>query len=150
MLAARAGKADVAGAHLSEARRIAEHLGGADHDGGWYQLSFGPANVSIHEVATRIELGDGQGAVEKASGLRLPPSLPPIRAGHHYVDLSRAQLWAGDRDGALRSLYLARKLAPQQTRHLPTTREVLRMLLRAHRRSNEPLAKMVSWIGGEL
>jgi transcriptional regulator with XRE-family HTH domain len=150
MLAARAGKADTATAHLDEARRIAAHLGGRDHDGGWHQLSFGPANVTIHQVAAYIELGDGPGAVACAQGLRIPDSLPPIRAGHHFVDLSRAQLWAGDREGALRSLYQARRFAPQQTRHLPTTREVLRMLVRAHRRSSEPLTKMVSWIGGDL
>ena len=67
-----------------------------------------------------------------------------------HVDLSRAQLWAGERAGALNSLYQARKLAPQQTRHLPTTREVLRMLVRAHPSSNEPLSKMVAWIDGDL
>jgi len=150
MLAARAGDADTATSHLNEARSIAAHLGGEDHDGGWHQLSFGPTNVSIHDVAARIELGDGPGAMDRAKKIAIPASLPPIRAGHHFVDLSRAQLWVGDHDGALRSLYQARKLAPQQTRHLPTTREVLRMLVRAHRRSSEPLAKMVSWIGGEL
>ena len=106
--------------------------------------------MKIHEVATRIELSDGPGAVARAERLVIPTSLPPIRAGHHFVDLSRAQLWSGDRDGALESLYRARQLAPQQTRHLPTTREVLRMLIRSHRRSNEPLAKMVTWIGGDL
>ncbi|BCJ55314.1 transcriptional regulator [Actinoplanes sp. NBRC 14428] len=150
MLAARAGDDETANAHLREAGHIAAHLGGDDHDGGWHQLSFGPANVSIHEVAARIELGDGAGAVSLARDLRIPPSLPPIRAGHHFVDLSRAQLWEGEPEAALKSLYQARRLAPQQTRHLPTTREVLRMLVRTHRRSSEPLAKMVNWIGGDL
>lgn len=150
ILAARAGQADTARGHLTEARRIAEQLGGVDEDGGWHQLSFGPSNVSIHEVATHIELGDGATATARAGSLRLPAGLPPIRVGHHYVDLSRAYLWAGDRDAALRSLYTARKLAPQQTRHLPTTREVTRMLVRSHRRSNDALARFVTWLGGEL
>ena len=150
MLAARAGSATTAEAHLVEARKIATHLGDADHDGGWHQLSFGPANVAIHEVAAYVELDDGPRAVSRAQDLHIPDSLPPIRSGHHYVDLSRAKLWVGDRAGALDSLYQARKLAPQQTRHLPTTREVLRMLVRAHRSSNEPLSKMVAWIGGDL
>ncbi|WP_268240512.1 helix-turn-helix domain-containing protein [Mangrovihabitans endophyticus] len=149
MLAARAGNAESADAHLAEAERIARHLGD-DHDGGWHQLTFGPTNVKIHEVATRIELCDGPGAVALARQIKIPDSLPPIRAGHHFVDLSRAQLWSGDSEGALHSLYQARRLAPQQTRHLPTTREVLRMILRSHRRSNEQLAKMVTWIGGEI
>lgn len=150
MLAARSGDAANADAHLKEARKIAAKMGGDDHDGGWHQLSFGLANVGIHEVAARIELSDGPGALERAKKLRIPSTLPPIRAGHHFVDLSRAQLWEGRPEAALQSLYEARRLAPQQTRHLPTTREVIRMLIRGHRRSSEPLAKMVNWIGGDL
>lgn len=150
VLAARALDQQTAQDHLAEATRIAVHLGGNDDDGGWYQLSFGPSNVAIHEVAASVELGDGPSALDRARRVVLPSALPPIRAGQHYVDLSRAQMWAGDRDGALRSLYEARRLAPQQTRHLPTTREVLRMLVRAHRRSNEPLTRMIRWLGGEL
>lgn len=150
ILAARAGQADAARSHLTDARSITDHLHGVDHDGGWYQLSFGPSNVGIHEVAAEVELGDGRAAVARAANLRLSTELPRIRLGHHYVDLSRAQLWAGDRDGALRSLDTARRLAPQQTRHLPTTREVVRILVRAHRRSNETLTRFVGWLGGEL
>jgi len=150
ILAARGGKADTARGHLAEARRIAESLGSVDGDGGWHQLSFGPSNVGIHEVAAAVELGDGGAAVARGQTLQLPRDLPKIRAGQHYVDLSRAQLWAGDRNGALESLYAARKLAPQQTRHMPTTREVVRMLVRSHRRSNEPLTRLVGWLGGEI
>jgi transcriptional regulator with XRE-family HTH domain len=61
ILAARGGDAATAGQHLAEARTIAEHLG-ADHDGGWHQLSFGPSNVAIHQVAAAVELGDGVSA----------------------------------------------------------------------------------------
>jgi hypothetical protein len=45
---------------------------------------------------------------------------------------------------------LATRLAPQQTRHHLTTREVVQMLVHLHRRSNEPLTQMVDWIGGEI
>lgn len=153
MLAARAGDGPTARDHLSEARRISAHLGDADTDGGYYQLSFGPSNVAIHEVAASVELGDGGTAVHRAEGLHLPDTgqgVPRIRLGHHFMDLSRAQLWVGDRDGALASLHTARKLAPQQTRHHPTTREVVRMLLRAHQRSNEPLARFAGWVGAQM
>jgi transcriptional regulator with XRE-family HTH domain len=150
ILSARGGDADSSYSHLREARTIAAHLGDIDQDGGWYQLSFGPSNVAIHEVAASVELGDGGAAVARARDLRLPGDLPPIRAAQHYVDLSRAQMWTGDRDSALHSLYSARKLAPQQTRHLPTTREVVRMLLRAHHRSNLPLTQLVGWLGTEV
>jgi transcriptional regulator with XRE-family HTH domain len=150
ILAARAGHSQTAREHVIQARQVADHIGGTDDDGGWHQLSFGPSNVGIHEVAIEIELGDAAAATTRARSLQLPSGLPPIRIGHHFVDLSRAYLWTGDRDGALRSLYNARKLAPQQTRHLPTTREVTRQLVRAHSRSHEPLRRFVTWLGGDL
>ncbi|WP_131746334.1 hypothetical protein [Frankia sp. Cppng1_Ct_nod] len=150
ILAARGGDADGAHEHLAEARTIIGHLDGQDGDGGWHQLAFGPANTGVHEVAAEVELGDGPAAIARADGLRLPPDLPKIRAGHHFIDLSRAYLWANDKDAALRCLYTARKLAPQQTRHHPTTREVVRMLIRLHHRSNEPLAQLVGWVGSDL
>lgn len=149
ILAARAQQADTAREHLAEASRIAHHLGDADADGGWHQLSFGPANTSVHEVAVSVELGDGGTAVSRAKNLHLPPDMPKIRAGHHFVDLARAQLWVGDRDGALTSLTTARQLAPQQTRHHPMTREVAGVLVRLHRRGNEPLTRLAGWLGLE-
>jgi hypothetical protein len=63
------------------------------------------------------------------------------------MDVARAQLWQGKNDHALASLERARKYAPQQTRRHPTTREVTRMLVRSHRRANEPLARFAAWLG---
>ena len=149
ILAARSGDGDTADSHLAEARAIANHLGDEDGDGGWHQLSFGPSNVGIHEVAAAVELGDGVKAVARARTLRLSAQVPRIRASHHYIDLSRAQLWSGDREAAMRSLYSAREFAPQQTRHHPTTHEVVRMLIRLQRRANEPLVQLASWLGAD-
>ena len=63
------------------------------------------------------------------------------------MDLSRAYLWQGRPEESLACLRRARELAPQQTRHHPTAREVLRMLVRAHRWANEPLARFSAWMG---
>jgi len=63
------------------------------------------------------------------------------------MDLARAYLWHGKHEQSLASLQRARELAPQQTRHHPTTREVLRLLVRAHRSTNEPLARFSTWVG---
>jgi transcriptional regulator with XRE-family HTH domain len=146
ILAARAGNAATSESHLNAAREFADRIG-ADSDGGWHQLTFGPSNVGIHDVAAAIEIGDGPAALDRAESLRLPTTIPAIRASHHYMDLSRAYLWQGRHDRSLACLHKARELAPQQTRHHPTTREVLRMLLRAHRRTNEPLARFSDWAG---
>lgn len=149
VLAARGGRADVVDNHIAEARRIADELG-TESDGMWRSLAFGPANVAVHEVAAAVELGDGARAMSRAEGLRLPSTFSKSRQAHHYMDLSRALLWQGRHDQALTTLHKARTLAPQQTRHHPTTREVLRMLVRAHRRANEPLARFSSWVGGPV
>jgi transcriptional regulator with XRE-family HTH domain len=146
ILAARAGDADGAAGFVSEARAIAAHLR-RDTDHLWRNLAFGPANVGFHDVAVAVELGDGPRALAAAAGLHIPAGCPPTRVGHHFMDLSRAYLWQGRPEESLACLRRARELAPQQTRHHPTAREVLRMLVRAHRWANEPLARFSAWMG---
>jgi len=147
VLAARAGDAERARDHLAEARTLETHLDEGDHDGGYYQMCFGPSNVGIHEVAASVELGAGAAAVHHAESLRISPQIPRIRTAQHFVDLARAHLWEGNNATALQALHKARRLAPQQTLHHPTTREVTRMLVRLQRRSNEDLTKLAQWIG---
>ena len=103
ILAARAGNTGTVDIHLDEARQISARLG-ADTDGGWHQLSFGPSNVAIHDVAAAIELGDGPRALGRAENVRLSSAVPAIRAGHHYMDLARAYLWQNRNEQALASL----------------------------------------------
>lgn len=149
MLAARSGDSDLTNDHLAAARRLSTRLGDIDHDGGRYQLAFGPANTGVHVVAAAVELGDGDEAIKQASQVHISTGLPKIRACHHYIDLARAYLWTGRKEDSLRCLTTAREIAPQQTRHHPTTREVVRMLIRLHHRSNTQLTKMAGWIGHE-
>ncbi|GAB3165253.1 helix-turn-helix transcriptional regulator [Myceligenerans halotolerans] len=146
ILAARAGNSDIAGAHIAEARAITGHLP-QNTDHLWRNLAFGPTNTGFHDVAVLIELGDGPRALQVAETLEIPQGFAPTRTARHHVDLARAYLWQNRNDHALTSLVRARELAPQQTRHHPTTREVLRMLVRAHRRANEPLARFSAWMG---
>jgi transcriptional regulator with XRE-family HTH domain len=149
ILAARAGKADDAMAYVGEAQQIAARLP-QDTDDDWKNLMFGPANAGIHGVAVAIESQDAPRALALADRLHLPDGVTawlPARIGHHHMDLARAYFWQGKNDKALTSLMNARKVAPQQTRNHPTTREVTGLLVRAHRRSNEPLARFASWVG---
>jgi transcriptional regulator with XRE-family HTH domain len=149
ILAARANRPQEATAHVAEARQAATHTG-ADTDNDWRNLAFGRTNVEIHAVATAVESGDGPGALTLADDVRFSGDVLrrlPIRVGHHHMDVARAQLWQGRTDSALASLEKAKKYAPQQTRRHPTTREVTRMLVRSHRRANEPLARFAAWLG---
>lgn len=152
ILAARANRPDDAAAHVREARQAADHTG-ADTDNDWRNLAFGRTNVDIHAVATAVESGDGPAALTLADGLSFSTDVYrrlPIRVGHHHMDVARAQLWQGRTDAALSSLEKAKKLAPQQTRRHPTTREVTRTLIRSHHRASEPLARFAAWLGTDV
>ncbi len=124
---------------------------GADrHD---YGLALGPSNVAQHEVAITVELEDGEEAVRRSRRVRLGPSVPAVRRGHHYIDLARGYVMAGDQAGGLRCLEQARRIAPQQTRHHPMVRETVLAIAAARqrgeaaRRGREELSLFASWLG---
>ncbi|MEU1821954.1 hypothetical protein ABZ502_05780 [Streptomyces abikoensis] len=152
MLAARirpAGKSqeDSARAQWQEAWETAERLGGDTQN---YVMSFGPSNTRIHEVSLEVELGNYGRAVKAAERTHLPDefcALYPDRVSHHYVDVSRAQLWMGDRQGALSSLLKARAAAPLKTRYHPQARETVMALRRADRSTSGTLANYARWLG---
>ena len=129
--------------HTDAARTVAERIGKDRND---YGLAFGPSNVAQHEVAVAVELEDGEGAVRRAHGVRLGPSVPSVRRGHHYIDLARGYAMVGDHAGSLRCLQQARRIAPQQTRHHPMVRETV-LAVAAARRGREDLSLFATWLG---
>jgi hypothetical protein len=137
ILAARASRADAPGyaqdamAHIEAARHAAARMGRDRND---YGLAFGPSNVAQHAIAVAVELEDGQEAVRRSREVRLGPSVPAVRRGHH------------DNEGALRCLQEARRIAPQQTRHHPMVRETV-LSIAAARRGREELSLFASWLG---
>jgi transcriptional regulator with XRE-family HTH domain len=149
ILAARAartrgpGYAQEAWTHIDAARLVADHIGADRND---YGLAFGPSNVAQHEVAVAVELEDGEEAVRRSRRVHLGRSVPPVRRGHHYIDLARGYVMAGDHPGGLRCLEEARRIAPQQTRHHPMVRETV-LAIAAARRGREDLSLFASWLG---
>ncbi|TLF82670.1 helix-turn-helix domain-containing protein [Nocardia cyriacigeorgica] len=142
ILAARALDAETAESHLTEARGIAAAVAGQRYSN--YGTGFRPSNVDIHSVAVPVELSDGTTAVARAEQIRLPKSVAPSRAGHHWIDVSRAWLLHGDKQRALTSLDHARRIAPELTRNHPQVHETIRVL--AHtRRSTDALARFAKW-----
>ncbi|MET8011227.1 helix-turn-helix transcriptional regulator [Streptomyces sp. NPDC005271] len=147
MLAARSQDSDQAAAEWAEAKETADRLG---RDTQNYVLSFGPTNTAIHQVAMHVELGNYGAAVRSAGGVRFSREFNetyPDRVGHHFIDLSRAQFWTGDRSGAEASLHKARKAAPQQARFHPHARETVLALRRAERQTSETLSNLAHWMG---
>ncbi|MFC6881946.1 helix-turn-helix domain-containing protein [Actinomadura yumaensis] len=144
IFSARMPNAGAAWAHIDEAREAARLLG---EDANHYGLEFGPSNVAIHEVAVAVEMYEGTEAVRRASRINLPATVAPVRLGHYYIDLARGWLYHGDRARALKTLYMARQAAPQQTRNHPQVRETVRMLVELERRRPKSLSGFASWLG---
>ncbi len=130
--------------YLAQAREAGQRIG---RDTNHYGLIFGPTNVTIHEVATALELEDADEAIRRSEGFHPPASLPVERSSHHYIDLARAHLTVGQRDNALSSLVKADKLAPQHTRNHPMARETVVGLVRAHKQLPESLRSMARRMG---
>lgn len=153
MLATRQGDSDTAHGQLELARNLATTLGteviaGVNaHD---TIQSFGPTNVAIHASAVEMELGNHAKAVLVAAEVRPPNGYPAERVGHHFIDLSRAQFWTDDREGAMKSLIKARNLAPQKTKYHPTVRETVAGLVHASRSTADNLIGYATWVGVQL
>jgi transcriptional regulator with XRE-family HTH domain len=145
VIAGRAMNEPAAWDHLAEARRLAEQAPESVYLG----TAFGPASVRIHELSVAVSLGDRgiTRALTVAREWAPPRDLPSERRSGFYVELSRAQLWAGRRSDAFESLRVARRIAPQHTREHPWTREVTETLLRLSRTDREGLAPFAEWAG---
>ena len=125
-LAARAGDATVASAHLDEAAAVAAHTG--DRPDDWF--SFGPTNVEMWRLAAMVALGEGQAARTAPPWFR-PDTLPSAhRRATYFIDLSRALLQGrGMDEAAATALYRAEAIAPQQVSTSDGARDALRILL---------------------
>lgn len=142
--AARDGDGRAADEHLAEAAALADDAGEVD---GAFWLGFGPTNVALHRVSALVALERHREAVDVARGLQLPPAWHATRLGYHHMDLGRAHAALGEHDRALRYLVEARRIAPQQTRTHPTTRETVEHLLASKRNVSEGLARYARWVG---
>ncbi|MCS7475923.1 helix-turn-helix domain-containing protein [Umezawaea endophytica] len=147
LAAARAGDAVTSDSHLDEARDTASRVQpGSDY----YRLAFDADSVAIWSVGLAVERLDGTEAVKRADGLRFRSSTPRERVGHHWIDLARAYQLHGNRERALSTLVVARRVAPQQARYHPQVRETLVTLAEHDRRRSESLAGMARWVGVKL
>lgn len=135
--AARAGRADDAHSHLSEARRLATRTG--ERNG--LRMHFGPTNCAAWTLAVGVELGDGAAVAERVQ--RDPVDLDVFdssdRVGAWHFDLARALAQDGGRRDmdAIRHLDIAARTAPQKMHHDPIARELAMELDRR--------AKMAVW-----
>lgn len=121
VLAARAGQAVQARAHIEEAQQVAQCVNEGVHLG----TVFGPTSVRIHQLSLAVELGDISAALGAAAGWQPPTTLPGERRSHFYIDLARAYHHAGRPQHALDALHTARSIAPEHVRSHQQVREIV-------------------------
>ena len=143
VVAAHAGLASQSSSYLAEARDCAHRI----PDGAYYGTAFGPSSVRIHDVAAAAELGDAHSALALAGTWQPSLAVPAERRSHYFIELARAQLWAGQRGNAVSSLDRARQIAPQHTRCNPQARETLASLMRLGRHPSDRLVRFAAWAG---
>ena len=147
LAAARCGDIAATDAHIAEAEQLGASVSEDRND---YDLAFNRYNVAVWSVGLAVEAMDGVKALNRAQGVQLPDWFPPERIGHHWIDMARGHLLAGDKNGAFAALRNARSVSPQQTKYHPQVHETARMLAATERRRSDGLAHLVSWLGVDL
>ncbi|MFJ5117903.1 MULTISPECIES: helix-turn-helix domain-containing protein [unclassified Kitasatospora] len=153
VLEARDRQPDRSAHYLAEARVLARWVGG---DTDVMELSFGPSNVGIHEVAALIDTGDTEQALARLrewgdpqgkEEWALPTGLAAERVSHHHIDVASARLAEGDRVRAFASLKSARRAAPNHTRFHPSVRATAATLVRVDRHATDEITAFAKWAG---
>lgn len=93
--------------------------------------SFGPANVAIHRVAALVRLHEGGPALDYARSIdsALVSALPSERRVNYSLDLTQALAETGRHNDAVRTLYEAEHIAPEEVRCRPLAHGLIRSLL---------------------
>ncbi|MFB7454029.1 helix-turn-helix domain-containing protein [Streptomyces sp. NPDC056194] len=144
VLAARAEDASAATAHIASAREYAGRVGDASRV---HWLNFGPVNVALHEMSVAMEMRHYDEALRQAKAIKLPAGIATSRRAHYFIDRARMEMELGYTEASLKSLWAARRTAPEQTRYHPGARETVRGLVHLSRRAPQTLGSMAAWVG---
>ncbi|MER7461428.1 helix-turn-helix domain-containing protein [Streptomyces sp. NPDC097981] len=144
-VAAKNEDATAVATHLAAARDLADRVGGEAREVHW--LSFGRINVQLHELGASIAMRRFGDALRQARALKLPETMLMSRRARYLVDRALVEMEAGSAKTSLQYLAEARRLAPEQTRHLSGTRTTIRGLVHMSRRAPDNLGGMARWVG---
>jgi transcriptional regulator with XRE-family HTH domain len=121
VIAARMNDADTAYSQLKHAGRIAAELGEGRND---YNSEFGPANVSLYEIAIAVELGDAGRALRVAAAVDAT-GLSAERRARMLIDVARAQAQRRQVAEAVAALREAEAITPEQVRGHELVRQLV-------------------------
>jgi hypothetical protein len=140
--ASRANEPDAAYRYLEQARQIADRLGEGRND---YNTEFGPANVSLYEIAVAVELGDAGRAVRAAATVD-DAGLSAERRARMLIDVARAHAQRRQVGEAVAALLQAEDLTPEQVR----THDLVRQLVSDLLTMQDPPSRELRDLAGRL
>ncbi|MER7044037.1 helix-turn-helix domain-containing protein [Streptomyces jumonjinensis] len=146
VLASRHKDKNATQAHLRGAKVLAEQM---PQDMLLHNLTFGPGNTALYELAAHVEMKQPGKAVEMATPMvkKMPVGLARGRVGRFHIDRARAHLAINDLTGAEAALKEAFAISPQMAEIHPMSREVLRVLFVLHQRARPDLLVMAKRTG---
>lgn len=121
VIASRVNDPDAAYSHLERAARVAVRLGEGRND---FNTEFSPANVSLHEIAVAVELGDAGRALRVAPAVDAS-GLSAERRARMLIDVARAHAQRRQVSESVVALQQAEDIAPE----LVSGHELVRQLV---------------------
>jgi transcriptional regulator with XRE-family HTH domain len=109
VIASRVNDPDAAYSYLARAAQVAARLGEGRND---FNTEFGPANVSVHEIAVAVDLGDA-GRALRAAAAADTTGLSAERRARTLVDVARAHAQRRQVTEAIAVLRQAEGISPE-------------------------------------
>jgi transcriptional regulator with XRE-family HTH domain len=141
--AARMNHADAAYEYLRQAREMAEQVGHGRND---YNTEFGPLNVSLHEVAVAVDLGDAGVALRAAESVDVS-RLSSERQTRFQIDNARAYTQRRQVGPAVAALLKARELSLEMVRAMPLVKQLVSDLLTMSQPPSDQLRALANELG---
>jgi transcriptional regulator with XRE-family HTH domain len=143
VIASRVNDPDAAYAHLERAGQVAGRLGEGRND---FNSEFGPANVSLYEIAVAVELGDAGRALRAAATVD-PSGLSAERRARMLIDVARAHAQRRQVSEAVAALQEAERITPEQFRGHEIVRQLLSDLLTMQQPPSSELRDLAARMG---
>jgi transcriptional regulator with XRE-family HTH domain len=125
VIASRVNDPAAAYSYLERAAQVAARLGEGRND---YNTEFGPANVSLYEIAVAVELGDAGRALHAAATVDAS-GLSAERRARMLIDVARAHAQRRQVSEAVAALREAEQITPEQVRGHELVRQLISDLL---------------------
>jgi transcriptional regulator with XRE-family HTH domain len=143
VIASRGNDPDAAYSYLERAAQVATRLGEGRND---YNTEFGPANVTLHEIAVAVELGDAGRALRAAAAVD-NSGLSAERRARMLVDVARARAQRRQVGEAVAALHEAEQITPEQVHGHELVRQLVSDLLMMQDPPSSELRELAGRLG---